>query len=221
VAFWKEASLNEQATERFLWRIWNKQYSTIADDFDYRSIRGDLPMERVRALLNRVQEVPNGTRLPAQIDAEFARIAKSPELSGRKTYLLLLLERGKEMWFNNDVLTLSGWSGVQHAEAAESVSGFYKIALLLLCPILILIGKGPVRLILVGVVGYLCLRTFFLVSLTALETRYLSPMFPVIELALLSVIGELANRIRPPVSPSPVTAEVSRSFFNRERETNF
>jgi hypothetical protein len=114
VAFWKEASLNEQATARFLWRIWNKQYSTIADDFDYRAIRDDLPMERVRELLNRVQEVPNKTPLPTQIDAEFARIAKSPELSGRETYLLLLLERAKEMWFNNDVLTLSGWSGVQH-----------------------------------------------------------------------------------------------------------
>jgi hypothetical protein len=100
------------------------------------------------------------------------------------------------------------------------VSRFYKIALLLLCPILILIGKGPVRLILVGVVGYLCLRTFFLVSLTAVETRYLSPMFPVMELALLSVIGELANRIRPPLSPSPVTEGISRPSFNREREVN-
>jgi hypothetical protein len=197
LAFWKVASLNEQATAGFLWRVWNKQYSTIADDFDYRSIRSDLPMERVRQLFKRVQDVPNGERLSAQIDGEFAEIAKITELSGTKTHLLLLLNRAKQMLFNRDVLMQSGWSGTQYAEAAETVSRFYRIALLLLCPILIVLGRGPVRLILLSVVGYLCLRTFFLVSLTELEIRYLSPVFPLMELALLSAIADLANRIRP------------------------
>jgi hypothetical protein len=196
LAFWQVASVNEQATSGFLWRVWNRQYSTIADDFDFRSIRGDLPVERVRQLFKKVQEIPNGTPLPAQIDVEFGQIAKLPELAGTKAYLLLLLERAKEMWFNKSVLWQSGWSGVQHADAVETVSRFYRIALLLLCVVLIIVGRGTVRLIMIGVVGYICLRTFFLVSLTSLESRYLAPMFPVMEVALLLVIGDLANRIK-------------------------
>jgi hypothetical protein len=171
LAFWQVASVNEQATAGFLWRIWNRQYSAIADDFDFRSIRDDLPMERVRQLFNKVQEIPNGTPLPAQINVEFEQIAKLPELVGTKTYLFLTLKRAKEMWFNNSVLWQSGWAGVQRGDAVEIVSRIYRSALLLLCLVLIFIGKGTVRLILIGVMGYVCLRTFFLVSLVALENR--------------------------------------------------
>ena len=70
----------------------------------------------------------------------------------------------------------------------ENFARAYRTALLILAASLLLVLRGERLFILGALISYVALRTFFLAFLSQLESRYLVPMLPVMELVLIAAI---------------------------------
>jgi hypothetical protein len=138
--------------------------------------------------MDRLSTLPRGSPLPADIDAELAELASAAKESGIGSTLNLVWERAAKMWTAKDGIFSSGWYSLPSAQIAEHLCHVYRIVLVLSCLILLLFVRGAASVVLVGLLSYVALRTIFLASLTALEVRYLTPMFPVMEIVLASLV---------------------------------
>jgi hypothetical protein len=128
--------------------------------------------------------------LPSMIsDAKFAR-------GGVVAILNLIWQRAEKIWTGKDAIFSSGWSSLPSAQMAENLCHVYRMVLILSCLSLLLLVRGAVFVLVVGLLSYVALRTIFLASLTALEIRYLMPMFPVMEIVLASLVFGVIGRTR-------------------------
>jgi hypothetical protein len=185
VAFWRQAALTQGATSGFLWPIWSQEYKDLAR-FDYGSIGSSFNTVRFHVLMDRLSTLPSGSPLPEDIDAELAELASAT--TGIGSTLNLIWRRAAEMWTAKDPIFFSGWNSLPSAQIGENLCHVYRIVLILSCLILLLFVRGAASVVLIGLLSYVALRTIFLASLTALEVRYLMPMFPGMEIVLASLV---------------------------------
>ena len=186
VEFWQHASLNQNATSGFLWRIWDKEYDGIAREFDYSSILAEFDTAQFRNVLERISTLPQHSDLPAEIDAQLEKLARPS--NPRTINFLLPVMRAFPLWSSRDNLYWSGWIPLRHGTKAEMVAHVYRMMLLLILLSLILLTKRRERIALASLLSYVASRTLFLTSLTALEIRYLTPMLPAMEIILLPLL---------------------------------
>jgi hypothetical protein len=192
IEFWRGATKNQNFTAGFQWPIWSRNYEGLAERLDYTSMVREFDTPRFRVLIRRIGALRSGTELPAEMDAELAELARSVKL-GVFSKLRILAQRAVGLWFNRDNVTMSGWSGVQGAESAETIAHIYRVSLVVLAAAMLLFLTGQPLFVLACLVSYFVFRTGFLVYLAALETRYLVPMFPAIEVVLPMSLSALAK----------------------------
>lgn len=140
--------------------------------------------------MDRISELPNGSPLPGEMDAELIELASSPKVSGIGSTLCLILQRGLKMWTGKDPAISSSWNPLASERMAESLSQAYRIGLIFISILLLLRTRGKELALLIGLLAYVVIRTFFLASLLTLEIRYLMPMFPVMEIVIASLALE-------------------------------
>jgi hypothetical protein len=92
------------------------------------------------------------------------------------------------IWCQWDDIYKSGWEDVNEPNRVENFARAYRTALLILAASLLLVLRGERLFILGALISYVALRTFFLAFLSQLESRYLVPMLPVMELVLIAAI---------------------------------
>jgi hypothetical protein len=192
VAFWRQAAVTQGATSGFLWQMWGQEYKNLTQ-FDYNSIRSSFNTARLHVLMDRLSTLPPGSPLPADIDAELAELASAD--SGIGPTLNLIWHRAVKMWTAKDAIFSSGWRSLPSEQIVENLCHVYRIALILSCLIVLPFVRGAASVVLVGLLSYIALRTIFLASQTALEVRYLMPMFPVTEIVLASLVVGVTGQI--------------------------
>jgi hypothetical protein len=178
IRFWRLASIGPTATSALLWNVWNRDYSDAARTVEDRSIARDVDREQLRRALDQLGAVPRGQQVPAAVDADFGRMAASLE-ARRGRLPAVLLQRARAMWFDEDTLHHAGWRTSHEAWLRPLRSALF--VLTLLAPLLA--WRHPsFRAIAAGTALLVVARTLFLVALTALEIRYVTPLMPVMEL---------------------------------------
>jgi len=191
--FYKKAALTQEATSGFFWPLWSREYEGVAQRFNFDSIISSFNTARFHTLMDQISALPNGSPLPADMNAELMELAGAEKMSGIGSTFNLTFHRGARMWTDKDTIFYSGWSSMPSAQMAESLSHVYRIVLILACLVLLIRTRGAEFVFLVGLLSYVVLRTFFFASLAMIEIRYLMPMFfPVMEI----VIASLAFRER-------------------------
>jgi hypothetical protein len=196
VSFWKAASTRQGATSTLLWAVWNRRYRMIETTFDYGSVSKKVGTDRLRSMLHALSSVPDGQPVPPEVDKSFAMIADDFALENPVYYRLVLpFERAVYLWGARDTLSHGGWRTDR-----EQYLRLYRAALLglvLIAPFL-LSRNSSEKVFAWGVALFAISRTLFLVSLTSLEVRYVTPAIPLMELvvALLALKG--LKTLRPP-----------------------
>jgi len=185
--FFQKTALTQDATSGFLWSMWDRRYEELNRVFNYDSIFSSYDTVRFRSLTDRISALPNGSPLPADIDAELVDLAGASKKLGIGLTLNFTFQRAIKMWTAMDTIFYSGWMQLPSAKTVETFSFAYRILLIITCILLLLRARGVEFVLLVGLICYIAFRTFFFASLTMLEIRYLMPMFPVMEVALVSL----------------------------------
>jgi hypothetical protein len=193
--FWWAAAKNQSFTNSFTWPIEDKKYENVASRFDYTSVAPGFDTTRLRAVLNRVSTLPDGTALPEELDAELAELARNPS-SQAWSHLYLVGYRAMAIWTQREFIYESGWKTSDKPIGAENFARAYRITLLILAAALLFFLRGERLFILGALFSYVALRTFFFASLGLLETRFLVPMFPSIELVLFAVAIPTISRVK-------------------------
>jgi hypothetical protein len=192
--FWWVAAKNQSFTNSFTWPIEDKTYENVASQFDYSSVAPGFDTSRLRALLNRISTLPAGAALPQKLDAELAELARNPS-SEAWSHLYLVAYRAMAIWTQWEFLYESGWKTSNKPIGVENFARAYRIALLILVAALLFFLRGERLFMLGSLFSYVGLRTFFFASLGLLETRFLVPMFPSMELVLIAVAIPSALRV--------------------------
>jgi hypothetical protein len=185
--FWQAAAKNQSFTASFAWPITDNEYEHMASQFDFSSIAPGFDTSRFRAVLNRISALPSDIALPRELDAELAELARNPS-SEAWSRLHLVAYRALAIWCQWDDIYKSGWEDVNEPNRVENFARAYRTALLILAASLLLVLRGERLFILGALISYVALRTFFLAFLSQLESRYLVPMLPVMELVLIAAI---------------------------------
>jgi len=189
VTFWNVASTRQTATSGLLWRVWNRQYQKIADTFDYDSLSGRVDASAFRSVLRDLSSVPDGRPVPDSIDQRFAGLARDAVRNGPVRYWLSVwLARAASMWLHPDTLNFSGW--LQNHEPYFHPYREVLLALVLLAPAFFPRGSA-LRVAAGGLVLFIIGRTAFLVVLNGLESRYLTPFIPAMELVAVALVWSL------------------------------
>jgi hypothetical protein len=186
--FWRVAAKNQSFERGFMWPIEDKKYADIASRFDYSSIAPGFDTARLRAVLNRIAALPPDSALPEKLDAELADLARSPS-SEAWSRLHLVAYRAMTMWTQWDDFYESGWKTSPEPNGAEYLVRPYRIALVVFAAALLLVSRGEQLFILGCFVSYVALRTCFFAFIGLLESRYLVPMLPSMELVLIAAIA--------------------------------
>jgi hypothetical protein len=189
VAFWRIAATGPNATSGLLWKVWNQQYATIATTFDYGSISRRVDQTALSAALRELSVVPDGRPVPKPVDELFTTMAD--EILHRSQgwhWPTVWLERIVTIWTADDTLHSSGWT-----TSHEAFLRPYRIVLLglLLIAIPFFPAASAERALAVGVFLFVFTRTIFLVAVTALEIRYLTPVIPAMELVAALFVARL------------------------------
>ena len=183
--FWRVAAKNQSFERGFMWPIEDKKYADIASKFDYSSIAPGFDTARLRAVLNRITALPPDSALPEKLDAELADLARSPSSEAWSRFHLLAY-RVMAIWTQWDDFYESGWKTSPEPNGAEYLVRPYRIALVVFAAALLLVSRGEQLFILGCLVSYVALRTCFFAFIGLLESRYLVPMLPSLELVLIT-----------------------------------
>jgi hypothetical protein len=186
--FYKKAAITKEAMSGFVWPMLDRTYEGVAQNFNYNSISSSFNTVQFRTLMDRISELPSGSPLPADMNAELIELAGTPKVSGIGSTIYLILQRALKMWTGKDPAIASSWNPLALEQMAESLSQVYRIVLILVCLILLFRTRGKEFVLLVGLLTYVVVRTLFLASLVMLEIRYLMPMFPVMEIVIASLV---------------------------------
>lgn len=195
VSFWKTSATRQTATSTLLWNVWNRRYGIIETTFDYSSVSRKADTTRLRSTLHALSSVPDGHPVPPEIDKSFATIADEFAHENPAYYqLVVLFERAVYIWRGKDTINHSGW----HTDREQLVRVYRAglLGLVLLAPV-IFWRSGPERVFSGGVALFVLSRTLFLVSVTALEIRYVTPAIPAMELAAALLVRKVASGDKP------------------------
>jgi len=193
--FWWVAAKNQSFTNSFTWPIEDKKYENVASRFDYSSVAPGFDTTRLRAVLNQISTLPAGAALPQRLDAELEELARNPS-SEAWSHLHLVAYRAKAIWTQSEFIYESGWRTSDKPIGVENFARAYRIGLLILATAFLFFLRGERLFILGSLFSYVALRTFFFASLGLLETRFLVPMFPSMELVLFAVAIPAISRVR-------------------------
>jgi hypothetical protein len=185
--FWRVAAKNQSFTATFVFPITDQKYKHMASQFDYSSIAPGFDTPRFRAVLHKISALPSDTALPRKLDADLAELARNPSPKAWSR-LRLLAYRAMAIWCQWDDFYKSGWEDVNDPNRVENFARAYRAAPLMLAAALLFFLRGERLFILGALISYVAVRTCFLASLSLLETRFLVPMLPVIELVLIAAI---------------------------------
>jgi hypothetical protein len=185
--FWRVAAKNQSFTATFVWPITDQKYKHMAKHFDYSSIAPGLDTPRFRAVLHQISALPSHTALPEKLDADLAELARNPSPKAWSR-LHLVAQRAMAIWTQWDDVYKSGWEDVNDPNRAENFARAYRTALLIITAALLFFLRGERLFILGALISYVAVRTCFLASLSLLESRFLVPMLPSMELVLIAAI---------------------------------
>jgi hypothetical protein len=186
--FWRVAAKNQSFTASFVWPITDQKYEHMASQLDYSSIAPGFDTPRFRAVLNRISALPPDTALPRKLDADLAELAQNPSPKAWSRFRLVGY-RAMAIWCQWDDVYKSGWEGVNDPNRTENFARAYRTALLILTAALLFLLRGERLFIIGALISYVAVRTCFLASLSLLESRFLVPMLPSMELVLIAVAG--------------------------------
>src|SRR5262249_38841015 len=154
------------------------------DRFDYSSIAPGFDTAGLHTVIQRVSALPPDQELPQQLDAELAHLARSPT-SAAWSHIHLLAYRVMVMWTQWDSFFESGWKTSQESNGSEYFVRPYRITLAILAAAL---SRGEQLFIVECLWLYVIVRICFFAYNAILETRYLMPMLPSIELVVTTGI---------------------------------
>jgi hypothetical protein len=193
--FWRVAAKNQSFTASFEWPVTKQKYERMASQFDYSSIAPGFDTTRFRAVLKQISALPPDTALPRELDADLDELARNPS-SEAWSHLHLVADRAMAIWTQWDNFYEAGWKTSDNKPiGAENFARAYRTALLILAAALLFFLRGERLFILGSLIAYVAVRTCFLAFLGLLETRYLVPMFPSMELVLIAVAIPSALRV--------------------------
>jgi hypothetical protein len=127
-----------------------------------------------------------------RLDSEFAEIAKQLSENFLATQIEVPLIRAGRIW--------SLWLGhpIQFSQVGDkgAIRAFfivYSLAVLVGAVVGMIVCKGALRILSVGALSLVMIRTAFLVSIpiSALEVRYLDPLFPSLDMIALCALWSL------------------------------
>jgi hypothetical protein len=188
--FWKVTSVKQGSVLSLVWPAWNRQYLQIESNYRADSVMEPSGKHVAPQLLRTLAMIPDGEPVPPQIDRLFATSAKqyrnqSP-LYRAKVYIM----RMYYMWSEPDTLYNDGYSrdriGGRLAGAAIAARELY--LLLAICSLL-WVRNTDARILIAAVLLMNLVRTIFLVSMTALEIRYLATCLPSLEYVAIAFLG--------------------------------
>jgi glycosyltransferase involved in cell wall biosynthesis len=209
--FWEATAVKQTAASTFLWKVWERQYAGIDQGFDYAAIVSVAP-EQLRASLHEVAKLPTDAPVPKEIDDAFARMAE--QLASRSTldyWTEVGCRRALSLWGAQDTITLSGW--FRDHEPYLRPYRLSLLAVVLLAPFAFHTGSA-LRLFSAGILLFVLGRTAMLIWLTAVETRYLTPFFPVMELITFLVF--LRPQARATADVSVIIPVYNKASYLRE-----
>jgi hypothetical protein len=193
IYFWRVSTLSPSNTTAFLWPIWNRTFERIPIDFDYNAIPIALKTDRLHDLIGRLGTLSDGDLVPPDLDQEFGSLAAEFQSAHPlSAFLEVPLVRAWKLWVAEDLVFHSGWEDTYF----EPLRRLYRVFLLLSSPLIFLLsGKdNSARMLALAVLVYVISRTLFLVEYTALETRYLVPMLPLLELQFFFLAALFVDR---------------------------
>ncbi|WP_125468970.1 hypothetical protein [Methylomagnum ishizawai] len=185
VGFWRSAALAQNATSGFLWPVWGKHYSRLGKYWDGASIDPALNTDEFKDILRRLGALDDGASLPKEIESDLQRLVDSRGNLTPKP--VLLLKRIVNIWQQKDTLYFAGGS---FGGSGEKLARYYKNALLGLWVIaLVLAGRRREIWIVSGLfLAYFIPRLVSLAANADLESRYLVPSYPVLEITVLYAV---------------------------------
>jgi hypothetical protein len=193
--FWKVASTTQSATSELMYRIWSREYSAIAQTFDHDSITPRIDPATLRPVLEVLSAVPDGQPVPPEIDIKFASLAAAAVAEAGVWYWPEIWSaRAIAIWSRQDVLTRSGWPTDR-----EPLIQPYRLTLLTLVIVAPFFAARTSwqRTLAGGILVLVLARTMFLVILNGLETRYLTPMIPAMEIVAVLLVCRAVSSLRP------------------------
>lgn len=198
--YWRSHALSQMALPQLLWPAISGRYALAGQYVDPSAFRpGHIGKEAdrlaLRAALDAIAQLPDGTPFPAVLDDRF-RVLSAEHGGNRQFDWRLLTDRAVLLWGQRDGLLFSGWVNTLHKVPAETCAQAFRLGIMAMFLIALAWVGGPFAALLGGIGGYVAARTVLLVSLTALETRYLMPMMPMMEIATIAALGIIAQRTR-------------------------
>jgi hypothetical protein len=205
VKFWRTAAVNQDLTRSLVWRPWVREYAEAARIYDERSISSRFDRAAVRNLIERLGKLPDGSAFPADLDADFRGLADEFRTKhGLYLIIVLPLERLWHMLLDPDLVHV-GW----RVDKLEPLRQALRPLLLVGLVVCVALGRR-MRLspIVWGAAAYAVLRLLFMASvpISALEIRYLTPMYPVLEMATACVLAFLGAGVLRRLATSGVPA---------------
>ena len=194
VKFWRTTSIRQTSTSVLLWNVWNRDYESIATSFDDRAVVGTVPRPALHDALMSLSALRRGEPVPAELDARYAKLADDAAAAGGATYWpSVWLHRAVTLWTAGDEITKSGLAG-----DFEAVLRIYRtlLVLIVLSAPMLFPSATPERSLAVGVAAAVVARTLFLVVMNGLETRYLAPVLPSMELLAVMLVATLRDGLR-------------------------
>lgn len=182
LAFFQKASLDERATRGFFWPILVRDYGRVDIDA-VDSYVGLQDPAALRRMLERLKAVPEKSDVPVELDDQFARAAGSVSRNWTLAHIRVPLTRASRLW--------EGWLGhpipfteIGVNEPTRTLFTLYALAVLAGIGIGIALTSGMLRILCSAALVLALVRTAFLVapSISALEIRYLDPLFPSLDM---------------------------------------
>jgi hypothetical protein len=182
VKFFRVAALDERATGGFLWEVIGRQYNAIqSDSLDEYSPRVEPSV--MSGMFDALKQLPTGSAVPKQLDDEFAQTGEHLSADSLSTYILLPLTRSARIWSHWVLVPGIAFSSLGQQGIARAFLSTYSTLVLLCIVFGALFGRGLLRILCVSAACFAVARTEFLVSvpISVLEVRYLSPLFPLLD----------------------------------------
>jgi hypothetical protein len=181
VAFWKATAVSVRAARGLVWPVWGRNYDAIEKRFHDGSVSKRVDREGLGSALKALSKVPNGQPVPNHVDESFALLAR--DFTSNNPYyarFIIPVERAIAIWTEADRVS----SMTNYGAVAPHITLYWLSLLSLTLAAVAFFRSQTLELAFItGILMFIFCRTGFLVSLGALETRYLVPFFPLMELA--------------------------------------
>jgi hypothetical protein len=201
--FYQAAALDERATQHFAWPFMGKQYGKVQLKAGQDCNKTTPAPEYARtanaaeicSLFKQLNQVPDAKPIPPSLDKGFSDLAERVPGNWGIGYVEIPPTRAVRMWsiwFGHGLPSLhTGLSSI-----TKSIFRLYYLAVFI--GLLIALRISTLQAIAIGALGFMIVRTAFLVSppISALEVRYLDLFFPSVDAIALSGYVLIIARLR-------------------------